>query len=71
MIKIDDIVRFTKSNGSKSSDFCVGHNLTGKVSAIDGPFYILDFGLGYDVYSMIDYIEIAAKKSDIPVLDDL
>ncbi len=71
MIGTGDIVRFSKSNGSKSSEFCFNHNLTGRVSAIDGPFYILDFGLGYDVYSMINYIEVAAKKNDIPVLDDL
>lgn len=66
MITINDIVRFKKPNPSSASKFCFEKRLTGKVIGVESGSYIIDFGLYYNVYSALKYLEIVAKQNEAP-----
>lgn len=75
LINRSDIVRFrewppTKSNpcaGHFAGAFCYEHDLTGSVVGEQYGLLIVDFGLGYTVYTKPEVLEVVARAESIPI----
>lgn len=66
MITEGDIVRFKKPNPSFASRFCFEKGLTGKVIGEENGYFVIDFGLYYNVYAAEKHLEVVARQSEAP-----
>lgn len=62
-----DIVRFNDSASSIAAIWCYKNNITGVISERDDSgMFIINAGLGYDIWAKPEHINIIAKYHEIP-----
>lgn len=68
-IKIDDVVRFNSNATSLAAKFCHEHDLAGRIVGIEQSRYVVDAGIGYNIYVPRVELEICQSCVIEPVPD--
>ncbi len=66
----NDIVRILDTVESRAGRFCHERRITGKIIGRENGRTIIDCGLGYNIFVSISDIQVVAKATEIPMLDD-
>jgi len=66
---ISDIIKF-KNSSAEAIEFCYERGITGKIVAIENNMFVIDAGLPYLLYANTNDIEVIAKQSEVPILEE-
>jgi hypothetical protein len=66
----NDIVRIMDTVRSTAGKFCYEHNITGTIVGRENGRVVVNCGIGYNLFVNISDLQLVAKVSEIPTLDD-